>query len=427
MKVRISKAVAADFQGIEMAGIDATGYPMTDGDHDLSEGMFYMIYGYVKSRAEGSEKPALKTAMNALKLQMEKTIELENVGIESVSHAKQDERFIVLQKSDLLINDQVRSVFDDESVRELADDIAEHGLINPITVRHAHPGNHDWSYILVAGERRLRACELAGHPILAQVLDVDRAGARGIQLAENIHREDLGIADKAKAVRELYDELGTMKAVAEKVKKSKAWVSKLIAVTEPDFGWRAKKLLEDGECEDLEVLGLISQVEKTCAWEDAEEAIRRFKVGELNREEAREFLRVRKEMTEADRQKDIEEALQEEMEAEQLLASGGVDADLARAKAEVKEAKESLKRAEEKAKENAALPAAEALLNLVKFYVVFQKRDFGYRDAMVAMNYTLSPFAGSDAELENAWRDAVDCLTEAYGSHMTELYYQNRV
>lgn len=119
----------------------------------------------------------------------------------------------------------------------------------------------------------------------------------------------------------------------------------------------------------------------------------------------------------------MEADTEDELEAKQ----GGVDADLKQAKDEVKKAKEILKRAEEKAKINTAIPPAEALLNLVRFYVEFQKREFGHQDAMVAMNYTLSPFAGSDAELENAWRDAVDCLTEAYGEHMTELYYQNHV
>ena len=102
---------------------------------------------------------------------------------------------------------------------------------------------------------------MAGVPIVAQVVDVDADAARRIQLAENIHREDLGLMDKAKAVRGLYDELGTMQAVADLVKKSKAWVSKLVGISE-GLGYWGQKLIEEGVTEDLEIIRAMEAIDK---------------------------------------------------------------------------------------------------------------------------------------------------------------------
>ena len=96
---------------------------------------------------------------------------------------------------------QPRRSFDEESVRELADSIKQDGVLSPVMVRRE--GDH---YVLVAGERRLRAAKMAGlERIPAIVRDVDDREMLELSIIENIQREDLNPLDKALAYRELMD------------------------------------------------------------------------------------------------------------------------------------------------------------------------------------------------------------------------------
>ena len=82
---------------------------------------------------------------------------------------------------------QPRKEFDEAALRELADSIKEHGLLQPITVRPYG----DLGYQIIAGERRWRASRMAGLetvPVIVKELD-DRECAE-IALIENLHRED---------------------------------------------------------------------------------------------------------------------------------------------------------------------------------------------------------------------------------------------
>lgn len=109
----------------------------------------------------------------------------------------------------------VRKHFDEQALQELADDIKVNGIVQPLVVRP----NPDFeaatpSYVLVAGERRLRAAKLAGLtavPAMVTFLD-DRAAAR-VQLLENIHRVDLDPIEEARAFRALLDDHGYTQAV----------------------------------------------------------------------------------------------------------------------------------------------------------------------------------------------------------------------
>jgi ParB/RepB/Spo0J family partition protein len=88
-----------------------------------------------------------------------------------------------------------RTIFDAGELRELADSIKEHGLIQPITVRHAKDGN---LFEIIAGERRLRACKLLGwQTIPAIVTDLKDEDASAVTLAENIARKSLDPIDEA--------------------------------------------------------------------------------------------------------------------------------------------------------------------------------------------------------------------------------------
>ena len=108
---------------------------------------------------------------------------------------------------------QPRKHFDEKSLSELADSIKSHGLIQPIVVVEDIDG-----YILVAGERRLRASKIAKiKTIRAVIANIDEDKMRQQALIENIQRDELNIVDLAHAYGELlevhgitHDELSSM-------------------------------------------------------------------------------------------------------------------------------------------------------------------------------------------------------------------------
>lgn len=120
---------------------------------------------------------------------------------------------------------QPRQTFDEASIAELAADIRDNGLINALAV--TQEGQY---YSLVAGERRLRALQLLGATD-APVRVVGEKQARAIQLAENIHREDLPLLEEARALVALRDEQGlTVRELAEAVKKSRGYVQRRLEI-----------------------------------------------------------------------------------------------------------------------------------------------------------------------------------------------------
>lgn len=192
--------------------------------------------------------------------------------------------------------DQVRTAFDDASIAELAADIKVRGVLQPVLLRKKADGR----FLMIAGERRLRAARLlALSCIPALAGDVDDDTAADMQLAENIQREELNLADTAKAVRRLFDRLGSLQTVADRVHKSKPWVSKHLAATCPDFGYHARRLLDSGKCEDLEVLNSLSQVEKTGYYQLAHELAKLIETGKAGRETAREYVKKAKDQQKA--------------------------------------------------------------------------------------------------------------------------------
>lgn len=116
--------------------------------------------------------------------------------------------------------DQPRKTFDDETLAELASSIAEHGLIQPIAVRPKVSGG----YLIVAGERRWRACRMAGlteAPVV--VKDVTDEQAMEIALVENLQREDLDPVEEAMGIRELMTRCDlTQEQAARKLGKSRS-------------------------------------------------------------------------------------------------------------------------------------------------------------------------------------------------------------
>lgn len=122
--------------------------------------------------------------------------------------------------------DQPRKSFDKEALEELAKSIEENGLLQPILVREYGIGR----YQIIAGERRFRACKIAGiAEIPAIILDKDDRKVAEISLIENIQREDLNPVEEAMAFRALKDEYGlTQEDVSEKVGKSRSAIANSI-------------------------------------------------------------------------------------------------------------------------------------------------------------------------------------------------------
>lgn len=119
--------------------------------------------------------------------------------------------------------DQPRKDFDDDAVSELADSIAQHGLIQPIVVTPLSSGR----YSIVAGERRWRACRMAGLMEVPVIIkDASQQELMEIALIENLQREDLNPVEEAFGYRSLIDAFGlTQEEVATRMGKSRTAVT----------------------------------------------------------------------------------------------------------------------------------------------------------------------------------------------------------
>ena len=96
---------------------------------------------------------------------------------------------------------QARTHFDQQELARLALSIAENGLLQPVSVR---PGPEKGSYELVAGERRLRACKLAGLKEIPAILaQRDDSQAAALGLLENMQRQGLDPFEQARGIREV--------------------------------------------------------------------------------------------------------------------------------------------------------------------------------------------------------------------------------
>jgi len=120
---------------------------------------------------------------------------------------------------------QPRIEFDEEKLREMADSIREHGVVEPLVVRE-HGGRLE----LIAGERRLRAARLAGlQAVPVVVRDMSDREALEVTLIENLQREDLSALEEAAAYVRLMEEFGaTQEDVARRVGKSRPAISNTV-------------------------------------------------------------------------------------------------------------------------------------------------------------------------------------------------------
>jgi len=164
---------------------------------------------------------------------------------------------------------QPRTEFDQASLDSLAASIEGVGLLQPIVVRPAGDG-----YVLVAGERRLRAVRQLGHAEIAAVIREETDDATNLTeaLVENLQREDLNPLEEAAAYRQLLEDLGmTHDEIAERVGRSRSAVTntlRLLGLPMP-----IQKLVVSGELSAGHARALLGSNDEAYAIHIAQRAV----------------------------------------------------------------------------------------------------------------------------------------------------------
>jgi ParB family chromosome partitioning protein len=122
--------------------------------------------------------------------------------------------------------EQPRSDFGD--LTELTESIREKGVLEPLLVRPTDDGK----YMIIAGERRWRASQLAGLTDLPCIeMEVDEKGIAEIALIENLQRKDLTVWEEADGLAALKDKFGyTQEEIAQKISKGRTTVTELLTI-----------------------------------------------------------------------------------------------------------------------------------------------------------------------------------------------------
>ncbi len=148
--------------------------------------------------------------------------------------------------------DQPRKNFNEESLKELADSIAMHGVIQPLLVRPLSDGG----YQLIAGERRWRASRMAGLtqvPVIVREMNDEEA--MELALIENLQREDLNPIEEAEGFKLLMDTYSfTQEQAAEKVGKSRPAVAnalRLLSLPEAVLDMVKQGIISSGHARTL--------------------------------------------------------------------------------------------------------------------------------------------------------------------------------
>ena len=137
---------------------------------------------------------------------------------------------------------QPRKHFDEEALQELASSIKTHGVIQPLVVNREADGK----YMIIAGERRWRASNMAGlQKVPVVIKNYTEKQIKEISIIENLQREDLNPIEAARAIKQLMDEYNlTQEAIADRIGKSRPSVANTLRLLSlyPDV----VKMIEDG-------------------------------------------------------------------------------------------------------------------------------------------------------------------------------------
>lgn len=167
--------------------------------------------------------------------------------------------------------EQPREYFDEQALAELADSIAQYGLIQPITVRKLDSGY----YQIIAGERRWRASRLAGlDEVPVRVIEADDRLTTELALVENLQREGLNPIEEAKGYRTLIEAHGlTQDEVAKSVGRSRPAVTNALRLL--SLSPKVLEMVEKGELSAGHARALLTVSEADKQLDAANEVIRK--------------------------------------------------------------------------------------------------------------------------------------------------------
>ncbi|WP_395641429.1 ParB/RepB/Spo0J family partition protein [Rudaea sp.] len=186
--------------------------------------------------------------------------------------------------------DQPRKKFDGETLVELAQNLARQGQIHPVEVREV--GDR---YVLIDGERRLRAAAIAKLPTLRAIVRFEPGTPDDVldrQFAANFHRDAMVLIDQARYLQSRIDKLGSLAAVSEAIGLSAARIVNITKTLRAEGA--AAELRDSGITKDADTIGALVEVQKHDP-AAAEALVERAKVrGKLTRKEAQDAARLAK-------------------------------------------------------------------------------------------------------------------------------------
>lgn len=168
-------------------------------------------------------------------------------------------------------SEQPREYFDQQALQDLADSIAQFGLIQPVIARKLDSGY----YQIIAGERRWRASRLAGlSEIPVRVIEADDRRTAELALVENLQREDLNPIEEAKGYKTLIEDYGlTQEEAAKSVGRSRPAISNALRLL--SLGPEVMDLVERGELSAGHARALVSISDREKQLETARQVLKR--------------------------------------------------------------------------------------------------------------------------------------------------------
>lgn len=187
---------------------------------------------------------------------------------------------------------QPRKDFNDLELKELAQSISNHGVIQPIIVRKSSIG-----YQLIAGERRLRACQMIGKKTIPAIIhDITDREVAAVSLIENLQRKNLNYFEEAEAYTRLINSFGmTQEEIAHSIGRSQSYVAnklrllklakevRCLIVTETVSERHARALLKINSVQTQKEV-LLAIYEKELTVKDTEEIVENLRHNNLPQE-----------------------------------------------------------------------------------------------------------------------------------------------
>jgi ParB family chromosome partitioning protein len=140
-----------------------------------------------------------------------------------------------------ILTENPRTAFDEEKLKELADSIRERGILQPLVCKQ-----NGSEYILIAGERRLRAAKMIGLKEVPIILrDTEQNEIKIEQVIENLQREDLSAEDKYLAFKKMRDAGLSIKEISKKTGVNTTVISSVLALENLDNNIRSRTDIDE--------------------------------------------------------------------------------------------------------------------------------------------------------------------------------------